>query len=427
MHPSFGPQVGLPWLARLRWIALTGQLVAVAAARAAFDEQPRWAPVLGALAAGAASNLWLARRLRDRPADPEAARVMGGVLALDVLLLTALLATSGGPTNPLSILYLVYVALAAVVLGPSWTAALALGAVAGFAALFALPVETADHAHHAHGGRFASHLYEMWLAFTLAAALVAYFLRKIAATIAEQREQIARLREGAARSARLAAITTLAAGAAHELGSPLGTISVAAREVELAAARLPGADAIREDMRLILAEVERCDAILGKLSAPADPAGDLRGARVDELEGPLRARLGAARARHVSVAVAGAAAGLRVPREHLLQSLAALVQNALDASAEGAPVAVRFDADGASLRVDVEDRGAGMPAEVLAHAGDPFFTTKEPGRGLGLGLFLARACAESLGGSLSLESRAGEGTRATLTLPRAGLEAACPT
>jgi two-component system sensor histidine kinase RegB len=425
VQASFEPQVSLPWLARLRWLALAGQLVAVSLAHAAFDERPRWAPVLGALAAGAASNAWLSRRARRAADDPGASRVVGGALSLDALLLTALLAASGGATNPLSVLYLVYVALAAVVLGAAWSALLALAAVACFAALFALPGGAGAHAHHGPGGRFASHLYEMWLAFTLAAALVAYFLRKIATTIAEQREQIARLREGAARSARLAAITTLAAGAAHELGSPLGTISVAAREVELAASRLPGADAILDDMRLILAEVERCDEILGKLAAAADPAAGVQGVRVDELEALVRARLGAARARGLSVEVARGASAVRVPREYLVQSLAALVKNAVDAGGEGAPVAVRFEADAAALRVAVEDRGAGMPAAVLAQAGDPFFTTKEPGRGLGLGLFLVRACAESLGGSLRLESRAGEGTRATMTLPRAGLEAAC--
>ncbi|HEU4539327.1 MAG TPA: sensor histidine kinase, partial [Polyangiaceae bacterium] len=294
MHPSFEPQVSLPWLARLRWLALAGQFLAVALARVAFDERPRWAPLLAALLAGAASNLWLARRARRRADDPAAARLVGGVLSLDALLLTALLASSGGATNPLSVLYLVYVALAAVVLGTAWTALLALASIVSFAALFALPEAASPHAAHAHAqhGRFAGHLYEMWVAFTLAAALVAYFLRKIATTIAEQREQIARLRESAARNARLASITTLAAGAAHELGTPLGTISVAAREVELSASRLPGAEAILEDMRLILEEVERCDEILGKLSARAEAPDGARGARVDELAEPLRDRLG---------------------------------------------------------------------------------------------------------------------------------------
>jgi two-component system, sensor histidine kinase RegB len=423
VSPSFEPQVSLPWLTRLRWLSIAGQLLALAVAWAAFDERPLWAPVLAASLAGAASNLWLVRRTRRPPSGPEAARLVGAALSLDIVLLTAILAASGGATNPLSALYLVDVALAAVVLGTGWTALLALATVACFAALFALPGASPSHVHM-HGARFAGHLYEMWIAFTLAATLVAYFVRKIAITIAEQREQIARLRESAARNERLASITTLAAGAAHELGSPLGTISVAAREVELAAARLPGDGGILEDVRLILAEVERCDEILGKLSARgASHRGG--GARVDELGALLRARIGAGAAGRVSVDVGPDAPGVRVPCERLLQCLTALVKNALDASGDGAPVVVRFGADAAALRVDVEDRGEGMPNDVLAQAGDPFFTTKEPGKGLGLGLFLARACAESLGGTLRLESRPGAGTRATLTLPRADLEAAC--
>jgi two-component system sensor histidine kinase RegB len=92
------------------------------------------------------------------------------------------------------------------------------------------------------------------------------------------------------------------------------------------------------------------------------------------------------------------------------------VKNAQDASPAGATVRIRATRDDRGVELAVQDDGPGMDREVLAHAGEPFFTTKAPGRGLGLGLFLARTVVEQLGGSLRIDSTPGRGTRATLAL-----------
>ena len=108
---------------------------------------------------------------------------------------------------------------------------------------------------------------------------------------------------------------------------------------------------------------------------------------------------------------------LRAPPRALAQALKSLLKNAQEASQAGATVTLRAAVQSAEVAIEVVDRGCGMAQPVLARAGEPFFTTKEPGRGMGLGLFLTRTVVERLGGVLTLSSEAGSGTRALLRLP----------
>jgi two-component system sensor histidine kinase RegB len=99
------------------------------------------------------------------------------------------------------------------------------------------------------------------------------------------------------------------------------------------------------------------------------------------------------------------------------QSVAALIQNALDANLDRRPVVIAASATDSELSLTVRDHGHGMPLNVLRRVGEPFFTTKEPGKGMGLGTFLVRCFAENLGGRVSFDSVTGEGTTVTLELP----------
>jgi two-component system, sensor histidine kinase RegB len=409
------PTVTLPWLVRLRWLFLAGQVVVFPIAHWGFDVQLEWSVLALALGCAAASNLAIAR-LHQQRKTWSSASLMGGVLVLDTALLTMLLAASGGSMNPFTVFYLVYVTLSAVVLSARWTISIAALSLAGFGLLF---VASHTSGMHLHGSAtsFSRHLQSMWAAYALAAVLVTFFIGKITRAIAIQREQISTLREANARNARLAALTTLAAGAAHELGSPLGTIAVAAHEAALRAASVPGAAAIARDLQLILLEVDRCQGILHQMSGQAPGPADAEPLTVDRLAAQVRELLGPARARRVEIRLSGDHARFEAPAEQVAQSIAALVQNALEAGAHDSTVVVTMAREATDVAITIVDRGTGISDDVLPRIGEPFFTTKQPGRGMGLGVFLARTFVESRGGALLIESSPGEGTRATVRLP----------
>jgi two-component system sensor histidine kinase RegB len=410
------PRITLPWLVRLRWLAVLGQAVAVAVARWGFDLDFSWWLLGSLVLVAAVSNALLALVARRLPLGWSASRTLGGVLTLDTLLLTALLAASGGPMNPFTVFYLVQITLSAMVLNAGWATLVAALSFGGFGVLFALP-DAHRHWHHAGPG-LGPHLQGMWVAFVLAAGLTTYFVRQVTQAISRQREQIATLREASARNARLAAITALAAGAAHELGTPLGTIAIAAHEASLALAGLPALPSVAEDLKLIQLEVDRCQEILGLMAArAAEGADEQRPIRASDLMRSVRARLGTERGERVEFRVRGSEAELLLPPKQTAQSLVALIQNALDASGAGETVRVELGRQGTEAHITVEDRGSGIPELVLARVGEPFFTTKQPGHGLGLGVFLVRAFVESRGGELRIESTLGRGTLAHMRIP----------
>lgn len=417
------PRVGLAWLMRLRWTAIVVELGAIVVARWGFSlrDLPT-AALLALVGVTAVTNLALpAVGARAGPGLPS---LLGSVLVLDTLTLTALLALSGGPSNPFSVLYMVQVALAAVVLGSAWTWTVVTLSIAGFASLFLLHVplsELSMHGGTSHGARFDLHLYGMLLAFAIAAILIAYVVTRVSQTLRAREAQLAEARERNARSERLAALTTLAAGAAHELGTPLGTIAVVARELEREAEREHGESAIGEDARLIRAEVDRCRTILDQLGTQSgESAGEAPSTtNVAQLVRDATELVGEDRAARLQLHCAEDVGNARLPRAAFARALANLLKNAFDASAPEAGVQLGIRRTGGALVFEVQDDGAGMSPDVLERATEPFYTTKDQGEGMGLGLFLARALAEQLGGRLELDSAPDRGTTVRLEVPAA--------
>lgn len=421
---DLAPHVSLPWFVRLRWGALAGQVLALVGARAFLGVDLPAAPLAVLVLTTAITNAGLALVVkRDRlPLPPR--HLLGAVMLLDTLLLTALLYFTGGPTNPFSVLYLVHVTLGAVVLGAGWTWLIVALSVACFGFLFWRHLPLSIGGECQNGCDFALHLEGMWVALALAAGFISHFVGRVVGALRRSETELASVRERALRTERLVSLATLAAGAAHELGTPLGTIAVAAKELERASLDQGAIRAaeIGDDARLIRGEVDRCRTILDRLSVRSGDAEllllDL--VSIEQVVAELKQQLSPGQASRLRVTSAPETARAEVPRVPLLQALGALVKNAFDATGERGSVALALTASGDKLRCQVEDHGTGMDPGTLARAGDPFFTTKEPGRGMGLGLFLSRVLAERLGGRLDLLSVPGAGTTVSFEIPVKG-------
>ena len=405
--------MGLEWLVRLRWGTALGQAAMILAARALVGPELPLARLLTVVAILAISNVGL-RTLARRTRTPRV--LCGAALGFDILLLTAILHATGGPYNPFSVLYLVYITLAAVVLRARWTWFLALLSSCGYAFLFAshIPLEHLDHG----GPEMSLHLQGMWLAFAVAAALTAYFVVRLTDEIEQRDQALAEARERAAHHERLAAVTTLAAGAAHELGTPLATIAVATRELEHSIRSGATHDPrLAEDVALIRSELDRCRAILARLAANSGqlPGEAPQDVVAREVVAEVVARLPAEQRGRLSLEGPPDGEALRLPRAAVEQIVHSLLRNAFEAT--GGRVALAIETRDHGLTLRVHDDGPGIPPDVLARVGEPFFSTKGPGHGLGLGVFIARSLSEQMGGHLRIESGVGRGTTALVEIP----------
>lgn len=419
------PGAGLPWFLGLRWVAAVLQLTMASILLWSGDSTS--AAVLAGIAlVTAASNgfaLWGARGNGQRDGVGPTPMALP-LLLFDTVAHTLLLAVTGGPTNPFSVYYLVLVSVAAVLTSVSSTWIVTTLSSIGFGLLFVLPepeatTDQAGHHHHhsmtksSHDAGsdeepFDLHLQGMWFAFTVSAALVALFVTRLTSALAAERDRSSRVQ-------RLASLATLAAGSAHEIANPLATIRIAIDEME---STLAGRDPeLLQDIHLIQREVERARAVLDRLAlASGEVMGESpRSVTVLELLTAAIAELPPAERARVTWTVGTEA--LAVPATAMAQLLRRLIDNGLESSPR-ASVTVTVVSSRDTVLIAVEDDGPGLTPEVLQHIGEPFFTTKAPGHGMGLGVFLARALLDQLGGSLEYTSKPGTGTEAVVRLPK---------
>lgn len=415
-------QTILRWVAELRWILLALQL-ALLVAFLLLSEDRIVPGLLALLASGTAlSNQGL---LRARPSSRvEADRVVGAALLLDVVTLTILLAATGGPDNPFAIFYVLHVSTAAMVGGRRLAWLIAAAGIAGYAVQFrwhrSLELWNGmGHAPGLHGSETGldPHLIGMWVSVLLVAVTIAFLAQRLHTAFARHESVLERARRRLERTDQLAWLTSFAAGAAHDLGSPLGTMAIAAREIERRS-EATGEIELAMEARLIRNEVDRCRQILDRMAAGLDPALE-ETERPDSIE-DLNVLLAADLRSEIERVEIHARDGLRelpVRAQRLAQLLLPLVRNGLRASGPQGVVEIHLHASAGSLTAEIIDRGEGMSPEVLARATEPFFTTRPRGESSGLGLHIVGVVAEAMGGSLSLQSRRGNGTTISLRIP----------
>ncbi|NOY52369.1 MAG: HAMP domain-containing histidine kinase [Deltaproteobacteria bacterium] len=427
-------QIAFRWLLHLRWGAVACLTFLVLIVHLAFAIELPWGIVAAIILFEAGSNIffqWLVHRGSTIPGW-----LINPVILLDLVLLTVLLADTGGPMNPFTFLYLVYIVLATILMKSAWAWGMSLFAICCYGSFFLLsslsplPLpfpqwETLSgspfHLPMAHGSHLelpmVMHLQGMWVAFAITAVFIVFFVGKIRKTLEYHQETLISLQQEKMRGEKLASLATLAAGAAHELSTPLSVIAVATGEMLHSLKRQGESSEHIDDTILIREQVEHCRRILNQM---ATDAGQPMGEKLEEIS--INALLAEAvepfsEQGHRLILLDSAAGNLvfRIPCRTLARVIRGLVKNGLDASKPDGQIRLYCNTDSRFLYIIVEDHGTGMETETLDKAIDPFFTTKSPGKDLGLGLFLAKTVAEQFGGSLHLDSELGKGTTATLS------------
>lgn len=399
-------------LVQLRWIAVLGQLATIGGVQLGLGVALPLAPMAGVVAALVALNLGTLLWLRGQPAVDD--RVLFGSLIFDVLALTFQLYLSGGATNPFAFLYLLQVTLAAVLLrtGPATivaaVAALALALLTIANRPLVLPV----------GGRFD--LFSLYIAgavicFLLDAALLVVFVTQINRNLRERDAHLAALRQHAAEEDHIVRMGLLASGAAHELGTPLSSLSVILGDWR----HMPAfADPeLQAELGEMQAAVERCKSTLsGILLSAGEARGDAPTvttvhAFLDGLVADWR--------------VARPSAGLRyenafgddlpiISDTALKQVVFNVLDNAFDVSPDW--ISLTAERRDNRLVLRIADAGPGFSPEMLERIGKPYHSSK--GRpGGGLGLFLVVNVARKLGGTVSAANRVNRGAIVSIELP----------
>ncbi|MFT4626200.1 MAG: two-component system sensor histidine kinase RegB [Myxococcota bacterium] len=404
----------LTWLVRLRWVAIAAQVVTVAFAVQLFASPAITIPALSILILILViANLWATRALAAGVEVLEP-RLLAQ-LAVDVVVLTGFFLLSDGPDNPFISLYMVHIAMGAVMLGPRNAATLAALVVACYSTTH-LVHQPLVYGNHSLDTPVLTSVGQ-FVAFTITTAAVAVFVVGLSVSLRRRKQQLFEARERTARTDRLRSVGTLAAGAAHELNTPLSTIGLRTRRLSR---RHQDADSQR-DTQVILEQLKRCTRIVEQLLVGAgDPsaAGLERRPLADLVEEGVKLwRTGST----LSATMADQAGGFEVelPRIAFIQALINLLENARQAQEEVdnfddlTIVVHREDALGI---VEISDRGCGLP-EPTDLIGTPFFTTKV--HGTGLGVFVAQSVADGAGGGLGYMPRDGGGVTVRWWFPAA--------
>jgi two-component system sensor histidine kinase RegB len=439
-----GGRVRLRTLSNLRWLAIAGQSAALFLVYFALGYP---LPILYcgiAIAVSATLNVLLA--LRYPPTHRLTNREATFYLAFDMLQLAALLYLTGGIANPFALMFVAPVVIAAATLNLGNTMILAFIAFASVSLIAVVhrPLPWPD-------GEALNlpQLYQagIWTALVIGIGFTSVYAWRIASESARMSAGLAATQLALSREHRLASLGALATAAAHELGTPLGTIAVVARELEraLAAGGAENSPEV-EDVRLLRDQAERCRAIIARLANPEETllgatARLPLGAFLDDIASPHR---GDDLEIRVTVTPPAAETQRAVPQvwraPELLHGLGNIIENAADFANVLVDISASWDA--AYLYVAVTDDGPGFAPEIFEALGEPYITSRPghraPGEtemnpqgldeheGMGLGFFIAKVLLEQTGGMVKAVNPAGGGAQVQVRWPRGVIDGPQP-
>jgi two-component system sensor histidine kinase RegB len=412
-----GP-ISLRTLILIRWVAIGGQALTILIVHYGLGFGLPLVPALAVVASSALLNLGLIvlRQWAARLGARDAALYLG----YDVLQLAVLLYLTGGLQNPFAILILAPVTVAATILSRRAVIALSVLAVAAISVLalrhmplpwrsesLVLPPEL---------------VLGIWIALVLATVFIGAYTWSIAQGARRLRDAMAATQLALAREQRVSAVGALAAAAAHELGSPLATIAVIAKEL---ARELPDNSPHAEDAALLLSQSERCRRILAELAQHPEEDGGSPYTRL-----PISALVDAAAAPYreqdvrLILATAGEPAAeepLVIRSPEIMHGLSNLVQNAVQFASREVSVTTFWDA--ANVTVEIDDDGPGFPLHLFGRLGEPYLSTRAGVTDhMGLGIFIAQSLLERSGARLSFDNLADGGAHVAISWNRANLE-----
>ncbi len=412
--------VRLRTLILIRWVAVSGQLVSILLVHFWLAYSLPLGLLLGAVALSAAINLTAA------VVSPPDARLSDGKAALflgyDVIQLTFLIAFTGGLENPFAILFLVPATISATILSLRSTMALdALVIVCvTIVAFLHRPLPWLEEALTLP----PLYLLGLWIALVLGTLFVTAYAWRVTSEARRMANALSATQMALLHEQRLSALGSLAAAAAHQLGTPLATIAVVSRELEQ---DLHDDSPHQEDAKLLVSEVARCREILGRLSAlgegeTEEPYGRLPVSGLVEAAATPHRRDGIALDVIVQPPEGTGAGEPSAPRRaEILHGLGNVIENAVQFCKSRVEVAVSWDNH--LVTIEITDDGPGVAPSILVRLGEPYVSSRRKSGGMGLGVFIAKTLLERTGATISFFNGHQHGARIVITWPRYVLEA----
>jgi two-component system, sensor histidine kinase RegB len=439
-------QHNLKWLFILRNLMIGGEgmliILSIYGLNIHLPEQQLWLVVL----ATGALNVYTAMRMETD--DPVTEPEIFSQISIDVFAIAALLYLTGGASNPITWVFLLPLIITAIMLPQAYAWYMVILTTSLYTMLIAfnvpLPsiephmpnpapllhsdIENYKMLQHAHimndKSYFSLHMFGMWFGFVFSAGLVAFFVVELARTLKEQERSLAEARENALRDERVIALGTLAASAAHDMGTPLGTIAIVAHELEkeYPSHRYPD---LNEKMLIMQQQIYRCKETLSVMSASA---GEMRAESgsvipvadyIDDVIKQWRTHKPATKLNCLIDPNVAIEAKIIAER-----TLTHSIINILNNAAEASPVeqGIEFNAtwDSNHITIKIRDFGPGFPSDLVEFAGKHPVVSKK--RGLGVGLFLTYSTINRLGGKINLYNSESGGACVEITLPLLNIE-----